>query len=79
MGIKTFNIDEEIYNEYRKLCKANGLSMSKQIEIFLASQVAKGKQRRKLKDQLEGTKKGEFSKEDLIEEVIESIKDRLGY
>ena len=38
-ALKTFNIDEEIYGKYSKHCKANGISMSKQIENFISNEV----------------------------------------
>lgn len=39
MTIKTFNIDESIYRKFLEFCKNNGISMSKQIEIFMRSRV----------------------------------------
>ena len=39
MAIKTFNVDEEAYRKFSQFCKENGLSMSKQIEIFIKSQL----------------------------------------
>jgi len=39
MALKTFNIDENTYGKFSKFCKEHGISMSKQIEIFIRSQV----------------------------------------
>ena len=41
MALKTFNLDEEIYKPYSKHCRKNGISMSKQVERFIAQEVAK--------------------------------------
>lgn len=35
MVLKTFNVEEESYKKFSEFCKENGLSMSKQIELFL--------------------------------------------
>ncbi len=39
MAIKTFNIDEFIYEKFSRFCKENGISMSKQVEIFMRTQI----------------------------------------
>lgn len=39
MVLKTFNLSEETYKKFSKICKENGISMSKQIEFFIRSQV----------------------------------------
>jgi negative regulator of replication initiation len=39
--LKTFNLDEEIYNQFSQHCKSNGISMSKQIENFLKQELDK--------------------------------------
>ena len=41
MALKTFNIDEETYKKYSAHCRENGISMSKQVEKFIAQEVAK--------------------------------------
>ena len=38
---KTFNIDETVYGSFSSFCKENGLSMSKQIELFMRSWMEK--------------------------------------
>jgi len=40
MVLKTFNVDQEIYSKFSKFCKEHGLSMSKQINIFIEAQMA---------------------------------------
>ena len=39
MALKTFNIDPDTYDEFSKFCKSIGVSMSKQVEMFMAAQV----------------------------------------
>ncbi len=41
MALKTFNLDEQIYKEFSKHCKKEGISMSKKIENFLRDEVGK--------------------------------------
>ena len=39
MVLKTFNLDEKTYRKFSEFCKENGISMSKQINIFIQSQL----------------------------------------
>jgi len=39
MAIKSFNIAEEVYGKYSKFCKGYGISMSKQVEMFMEAQL----------------------------------------
>ena len=39
MVLKTFNLDEEVYKKFADFCKEHGLSMSKQINIFIETQI----------------------------------------
>ena len=39
MVLKTFNVQEEVYSKFSHFCKEHGISMSKQIQIFMESQV----------------------------------------
>ena len=43
MGLKTFNVDEEIYREYSKYCREQGISMSKKIDNFIREEMIKVK------------------------------------
>jgi len=54
MALKTFNLNEEIYKEFSRYCKANGVSMSKKIENFIKQELTKIKtplQRKTISDQ----------------------------
>ncbi len=39
MVLKTFNLNEDAYKEFSEFCKKHGISMSKQINIFIQSQI----------------------------------------
>ena len=39
MALKTFNLDAEVYKEFSKHCKANGISMSKRVENFIREEL----------------------------------------
>jgi len=41
MALKTFNLNEEIYKEFSKHCKENGISMSKKIDNFIREEMEK--------------------------------------
>ncbi len=39
MALKTFNINADIYEEFSKHCKAEGISMSKKVEKFIKEEL----------------------------------------
>jgi len=39
--LKTFSVQEAVYDKFSGFCKENGINMSKQIEIFMESMVEK--------------------------------------
>jgi|GEM_PF-1337855 len=39
MALKTFNIDKQIYEEFSKHCKGQGISMSKKVENFIKNEL----------------------------------------
>jgi hypothetical protein len=41
MALKTFNLNEEIYKQFSKHCKKEGISMSKKVENFIRSELQK--------------------------------------
>jgi imidazoleglycerol-phosphate dehydratase len=40
MVIKTFNVSDDAYKQFSKSCKDAGLSMSKQVDMFIKSQIS---------------------------------------
>ncbi|MBS3071993.1 hypothetical protein J4408_03310 [Candidatus Pacearchaeota archaeon] len=41
MGLKTFNLKEEIYKEFSEHCKKEGISMSKKVERFIKEETVR--------------------------------------
>ena len=60
MVLKTFNLSEESFTKFSKYCKENGLSMSKQIDFFIQSQMGEPKLRLEYLKKLERIRKGKF-------------------
>tara|TARA_Y100000310_G_C20665189_1_gene807082 strand:+ start:523 stop:747 length:225 start_codon:yes stop_codon:yes gene_type:complete len=61
MVLKTFNVDEVVYSKFSHFCKSNGISMSKQIQFFMQSQVADDpKVRKEYLHKLDKIRKGKF-------------------
>ena len=61
MALKTFNINEEIYKKFSSICKENGISMSKQVDIFIRAQLEEEpKVREEYLKKLENIRKGKF-------------------
>ena len=61
MAIKTFNVNEETYELFLKFCRDNGISMSKQIEMFMKSRVEKKEVvREEYLQKLEEIRRGNF-------------------
>jgi len=71
MALKTFNVDEEAYKKFSEFCRENGLSMSKQVEIFIKSQLEeKPKVRAEYLDKLERIRKGKFIRVHDLDEIL---------
>ena len=69
MVIKTFNLEEDVYKKFADFCKEHGLSMSKQINIFIKAQIEiKPKVREEYLQKLDAIKKGRFIKIGNIED-----------
>lgn len=63
MVLKTFNLEEETYKKFSDFCKQNGISMSKQIDIFIKAQLEeKPKVRAEYLQRLEAIRRGKFIK-----------------
>ena len=61
MALKTFNVSEEVYLRFSKFCKENGISMSRQVETFMASQMEeKPRVRAEYLRRLDALRKGRF-------------------
>ena len=65
MTLKTFNLDEETYRKFSKYCKENGVSMSKQVDIFIKTQTEEDpKIREEYLKKLERIRDGKFIRVD---------------
>lgn len=63
MVLKTFNLDEQVYNKFSEFCKNNGISMSQQINVFLKAQIEiEPKVREEYLQKLDLIRKGRFTK-----------------
>ncbi len=69
MVLKTFNLDEDTHRKFAHFCKEHGISMSKQINIFINSQIAEEpKVREEYLKKLMKISKGNFVKVNNFEE-----------
>jgi len=65
MVIKSFNVSPATYDRYSKLCREHGISMSKQIEIFMEAQIEDDPVlKREYLEKLERVRKGKFIRVD---------------
>ena len=60
MVLKTFNINEKAYKEFSEFCKEHGISMSRQIEMFIEAQLSNGKVRKEYLEKLDKIRKSKF-------------------
>ena len=49
MGIKTFNVNDDVYKQFSEYCKKQGISMSKRVEHFIREEISKIKDKTNLK------------------------------
>ncbi|MEK6951397.1 MAG: hypothetical protein AABX29_00110 [Nanoarchaeota archaeon] len=69
MVIKTFNLEEDVYKKFSDFCKENGLSMSKQINLFIKAQIeVEPKVREEYLQKLDAIRKGRFIRVGSIED-----------
>ena len=72
MVLKTFNVQEEVYSKFSCFCKEHGISMSKQVELFMESQIEDEPEAKKeYLEKLERIRKGKFIK-------VKSFAERYG-
>lgn len=72
MAIKTFSVQEDIYDKFSRFCRENGITISKQIELFMASVIEEDPEVRKgYLERLAWIRKGKFVR-------VENFADRYG-
>ena len=70
MVLKTFNVQQDTYERFSRFCREHGVSMSKQVEIFMGSMVEEEPEiKREYLDRLERIKKGKFHRFKNISEL----------
>ena len=61
MVLKTFSVQEAVYNKFSGFCKQHGINMSKQIELFMESVVEKDPEaKQEYLEKLNRIRKGNF-------------------
>lgn len=76
MVLKTFNLQEQVYNKFSKFCKSNGISMSKQVEFFMESQINTEKEvKPEYLKKLKNIRKGKYHKFNTVAELRKIIED----
>jgi len=69
MVLKTFNVQEDVYLRFSNFCKEHGISMSKQVEIFMESMIEEEPEAKKeYLEKLERIRKGGFMRVDSFAE-----------
>jgi len=77
MAIKTFNLEENTYNKFAEFCREHGLSMSKQVDIFIKSQIeTKPQIREEYLKRLDAIRKGKFIRFKSMEDFDRHIKSK---
>lgn len=69
MVLKTFNVQAEVYDKFSRCCKSVGMSMSKQIELFMERFIEEEPVARKeYLEKLEKIRRGKFTRVGTIED-----------
>ena len=72
MVLKTFNLTEEVYKKYSTMCKSIGVSMSKQVDLFMRSQITEEPEAKKeYLNKLDKIRQGPFIRVDSFSERYE--------
>lgn len=72
MTLKTFNVEESVYKKFSNFCKGHGVSMSKQIELFMESFVEiEPEAKQEYLKKLDRIRKGKFIRVDSFSDRYE--------
>ncbi len=72
MVLKTFNVEEAVYKKFSVFCKGHGVSMSKQVEMFMESMTEEEPEaKQEYLQKLERIRKGKFIR-------VDNFADRYG-
>ena len=71
MVLKTFNLDNETYKKFSEYCKKRGISMSKQVDLFIKLQLANTQEvREDYFKRLDEIRKGKFIKVEDLNDIL---------
>ena len=72
MTLKTFNVEQETYEKFSSFCKEHGISMSKQVNLFMESIITEESEvKKEYLEKLERIRKGKFLK-------VKNLAERYG-
>ncbi len=61
MALKTFNVEEKTYKKFSDFCRERGISMSRQVELFMQAVLEeKPKAKKEYLEKLDRIRKGRF-------------------
>ncbi|MFH1788488.1 MAG: hypothetical protein ABH834_03820 [Candidatus Altiarchaeota archaeon] len=76
MVVRSFNVSEDIYGRFLEFCKARGVSMSKQIEMFMRAQVSDELEiKKEYLDRLAQIRKGKYLNFKSLDELRDHIEN----
>jgi antitoxin component of RelBE/YafQ-DinJ toxin-antitoxin module len=75
MVLKTFNVDEKVYGKFSKFCKGHGISMSKQVELFMEAQMEDKEVKPAYLKKLDKIRKGKYHKFNTVAELRRIIEE----
>lgn len=76
MALKTFNLNEAVYERFSRFCKEHGISMSKQVELFIESQVGPEKEvRPEYLKRLEKIRTGKYHQFNTVAELRKTLEE----
>jgi len=73
MVLKTFNVSEEVYGKFSRFCREHGISMSKQVEIFMEFQMGEKEIKSSYLKKLDKIRKGKYYKFNTVAELRKMI------
>ena len=56
MALKTFNVEEKSYKKFSEFCKGHGISMSKQVDLFMKFFISEGSEAKEMLERIKRLK-----------------------
>jgi len=76
MVVRSFNVAEDVYGRFMAFCRARGVSMSKQIEMFMQAQISDEPEvKQEYLEKLEQIRKGKYLKFSSLDELRAQIEN----